>query len=52
MNDFARSVVTALSLIGEVHTELLGVVALSLRVSARQLQECIFELPRSRNQNG
>jgi tungstate transport system permease protein len=33
MNDFARSVGTALSLIGEADPELLGIVALSLRVS-------------------
>src|SRR4029077_8375496 len=33
MNDFARSVGAALSLIGEADPELLGIVALSLRVS-------------------
>ena len=33
MNDFARSVVTAFSLIGNADPELLGIVALSLRVS-------------------
>jgi tungstate transport system permease protein len=33
MSDFARSVVTALSLIGNADPELLGIVALSLRVS-------------------
>jgi tungstate transport system permease protein len=33
MNDFARSIVTALSLIGNADPELLGIVALSLRVS-------------------
>jgi tungstate transport system permease protein len=33
MNDFARSVGAALSLIGEAEPELLGIVALSLRVS-------------------
>jgi tungstate transport system permease protein len=33
MNDFARSVGTALSLIGSLDPELLGIVALSLRVS-------------------
>jgi tungstate transport system permease protein len=33
MNDFARSVGTALSLIGEADPELLVIVALSLRVS-------------------
>jgi tungstate transport system permease protein len=33
MNDFARSVGAALSLIGEANPELLGIVALSLRVS-------------------
>jgi tungstate transport system permease protein len=33
MNDFARSVEAALSLIGGLDTELLGIVALSLRVS-------------------
>jgi tungstate transport system permease protein len=33
MNDFARSVGAALSLIGEADAELLGIVALSLRVS-------------------
>lgn len=33
MNDFARSVVTALSLIGNADSELLGIVAPSLRVS-------------------
>ncbi|UPK38365.1 ABC transporter permease [Bradyrhizobium sp. 186] len=33
MNDFARSIAAALSLIGEVDAELIGIVALSLRVS-------------------
>ncbi|WP_456621053.1 MULTISPECIES: ABC transporter permease [unclassified Bradyrhizobium] len=33
MNDFARSVAAAFSLIGEADAELLGIVALSLRVS-------------------
>lgn len=33
MNDFARSISAALSLIGEADPELLGIVALSLRVS-------------------
>jgi tungstate transport system permease protein len=33
MNDFTRSVVAALSLIGDADPELLGIVALSLRVS-------------------
>ncbi len=33
MNDFARSVVAALTLIGEADAELLGIVALSVRVS-------------------
>jgi tungstate transport system permease protein len=33
MNDFAQSVGAALSLIGEADPELLGIVALSLRVS-------------------
>ena len=33
MNDFARSAVAALSLIGRLDAELLGIVALSLRVS-------------------
>jgi ABC-type tungstate transport system substrate-binding protein len=33
MNDFARSVVAALSLIGRLDAELLGIVVLSLRVS-------------------
>src|SRR6185437_3496780 len=33
MNDFARSVVAALSLIGSLDPELLGIVGLSLRVS-------------------
>lgn len=33
MNDFARSVATALSLIGRLDSELLGIVGLSLRVS-------------------
>jgi tungstate transport system permease protein len=33
MNDFARSIVAALSLIGDADPELLGIVALSLRIS-------------------
>jgi tungstate transport system permease protein len=33
MNDFARSIVAALTLIGEANPELLGIVALSLRIS-------------------
>ena len=33
MNDFARSVATALSLIGSLDPELLGIIGLSLRVS-------------------
>ena len=33
MNDFARSVGAALTLIGSLDPELLGIVALSLRVS-------------------
>ncbi len=33
MNDFVRSIDAALSLIGSADTELLGIVALSLRVS-------------------
>lgn len=33
MNDFARSIVAALTLIGEADAELLGIVALSVRVS-------------------
>jgi tungstate transport system permease protein len=33
MNDFARSIVAALSLIGEANPELLGIVVLSLRIS-------------------
>jgi tungstate transport system permease protein len=33
MNDFTRSVATALSLIGSLDAELFGIVSLSLRVS-------------------
>jgi tungstate transport system permease protein len=33
MNDFGRSIIAALSLIGEANPELLGIVALSLRIS-------------------
>jgi ABC-type tungstate transport system substrate-binding protein len=44
MNDFARSVVAALSLIGNADPELLGIVALSLRVPKRGCRPA-FELP-------
>jgi len=47
MNDFTRSVTTALSLIAEANPELIGIVALSLRVSLTASIVVAIDQPKS-----